>query len=383
MTLEGSLDISLRTRCGDVDEVAIASSRPVHASRVFHGKTVSDALQMIPRLFTICGTAQSCAAIRACEQALGYRSSASREQLRTCLVRFETVREHMWRILLDWPAFLEEAPQQEGMAEMLALQRALHKALAASNNPFLLAEDVPHGVHDYPKKQLDRLHAFLEESVFGMPLPSWLDIRNPERLTEWAAAGTTVAARMVNHVMESGWSGVGNSTVTPLPAMERAVVDRLLQEQAFIERPSWEGECCETSCLTRVDSPLLTVLTAQYGNGLLVRLTARITELAQIAVNPMPEEDPGKDVPDDGNGMGMGYAEAARGRLLHRVQLDDGKIVSYQILAPTEWNFHPQGVVARSLATLHGDHALIEQQARLLINAIDPCVSYQLSIADA
>jgi hypothetical protein len=53
----------------------------------------------------------------------------------------------------------------------------------------------------------------------------------------------------------------------------------------------------------------------------------------------------------------------------------------YQILAPTEWNFHPEGVLAKGLNQLQADSVeLLKQQASLLINAIDPCVGYALQI---
>ncbi|OQX44500.1 MAG: hypothetical protein B0D85_06840, partial [Candidatus Sedimenticola endophacoides] len=77
---------------------------------------------------------------------------------------------------------------------------------------------------------------------------------------------------------------------------------------------------------------------------------------------------------------GIGHSIAARGQLLHRVKLNGERVAAYQILAPTEWNFHPRGVVARSLAGVAGTREQMEQQARLLINAIDLCVSYELSI---
>ncbi|MDX2418246.1 MAG: hypothetical protein QNK19_12365, partial [Xanthomonadales bacterium] len=108
MGVEGCLTICLRTDSGHVGQVEIESSRPVHASRVLHGKSAAEALKILPLLFTICGTAQACAGVRACEQALGIRFSPRIERLRDCLVRMETVREHLWRILLDWPAFLGE-----------------------------------------------------------------------------------------------------------------------------------------------------------------------------------------------------------------------------------------------------------------------------------
>lgn len=78
---------------------------------------------------------------------------------------------------------------------------------------------------------------------------------------------------------------------------------------------------------------------------------------------------------------GLAQVEAARGCLIHRVQIDDGVFSNYQILAPTEWNFHPQGLIREALGSL-GDcesHER-EQLARIVINAIDPCVGYESRI---
>ncbi|MCP4040960.1 MAG: Ni,Fe-hydrogenase I large subunit, partial [Gammaproteobacteria bacterium] len=119
MGIEGRLSIDLRTDSGRVGRVGIVSSRPVHSSRVFHGREVAEVRKMLPVLFSICGTAQACAGARACEQALGVSTSAHIERLRESLVRMETLREHLWRILLDWPEFLDEKPEKSGMTTML------------------------------------------------------------------------------------------------------------------------------------------------------------------------------------------------------------------------------------------------------------------------
>jgi hypothetical protein len=58
------------------------------------------------------------------------------------------------------------------------------------------------------------------------------------------------------------------------------------------------------------------------------------------------------------------------------------KIANYAILAPTEWNFHPQGILAAALASLDAsDDDELRQQAGRLIGAIDPCVSYVFEIS--
>ena len=61
------------------------------------------------------------------------------------------------------------------------------------------------------------------------------------------------------------------------------------------------------------------------------------------------------------------------------LRLDGDRIARLRILAPTEWNFHPEGAAARALASLRGDDRNTTQiQANLLIHAIDPCVGYEL-----
>jgi uptake hydrogenase large subunit len=82
--------------------------------------------------------------------------------------------------------------------------------------------------------------------------------------------------------------------------------------------------------------------------------------------------------------MGLAQVQAARGLLIHRLVLHKGKVYDYRVVAPTEWNFHPKGVVAYSLKRLQADSVNdLQRQAELLINAIDPCVPYQLNLIDS
>ena len=83
---------------------------------------------------------------------------------------------------------------------------------------------------------------------------------------------------------------------------------------------------------------------------------------------------------DLGGGAGLAWCEMARGLLVHRVQLDaDGQRVrSWQVLAPTEWNFHPTGTLAHTLATLREDDSGRRDAARLLAVAFDPCVEFEV-----
>jgi Ni,Fe-hydrogenase I large subunit len=212
---------------------------------------------------------------------------------------------------------------------------------------------------------------------------AWLALTGPQGFRVWAEERQTIAAELIDQVVQAGWDHAGACESRALPPLTGDALHRAMQDVDYVKQPRWSGHCCETSSLTRVDSPLLKALKQEYSNGLLVRLVARLTEIAYLAGRLKPEsrnvarEKGSSTTPVN---PGIGQAAAARGQLVHRVELNGDVIGSYQILAPTEWNFHPKGVVAQALSALTGDPGSVEQQARLLINAIDPCVGYELSV---
>ena len=72
-------------------------------------------------------------------------------------------------------------------------------------------------------------------------------------------------------------------------------------------------------------------------------------------------------------------AETARGLLMHEIVLDGERIADYLIVAPTEWNFHPQGplggwLVGRDATDREALHAF----AARAVAALDPCVRWEL-----
>ncbi|MCP4934253.1 MAG: Ni,Fe-hydrogenase I large subunit, partial [bacterium] len=80
-------------------------------------------------------------------------------------------------------------------------------------------------------------------------------------------------------------------------------------------------------------------------------------------------------------GFGLAQVEAARGRLVHLAQVDQGIVRAYTILAPTEWNFHPQGVAARALTRIGKDSDDGARfRAGMLVKAIDPCVAFKVRL---
>ena len=72
--------------------------------------------------------------------------------------------------------------------------------------------------------------------------------------------------------------------------------------------------------------------------------------------------------------------ETARGRLLHGVRIAAGRVDLYRVVAPTDWNFHPAGVVAGALGALAAQTRSedLARLASMLVESVDPCVDYRL-----
>lgn len=390
MQIEGRLRIDLYPNTVRAQRVVIRSSRPLQAARIFTGKRAEQVLTQLPLLFSICGIAQATAAMRALRQALGGHETAGSDRACALLVAVESAREHLWRILLDWPALLGETPNARLAASIQPLPQAFRQALFADGEAFSLHSEVraDGGALETLISGLERLMA---EQVFDGAVADWCGIDGEAALYDWARRADTVAARLLRQVIEAGWQSVGRSDVPPLPALPVDELNRRLaadDAERFIAEPRWKAQAHETTALTQqAGQPLIQALQAAHGNGLLTRLAARLAALAglpaclrrrasELDAGPAPRESPG--LPD---GIGIGQVEAARGRLVHRVELADTRVRRYQILAPTEWNFHPDGALARGLAGLPAaDSETLQCQAALLVNALDPCVGHELKV---
>ncbi|MBT3348346.1 MAG: hypothetical protein HOM84_01380 [Thiotrichales bacterium] len=371
MISDGAITISLN-KAG----VSIHSNRPIHASNIFEGKTVTETLQTLPLLFSVCGQAQSVAAQRACESIANIIPDPLQEITRERIVAQETIREHCWRILLGWAALVKQTPEQKSMALLLSTQQHYLKHINHS-------KPTDNGNYDNDSTTIKRI---LNKKIFGIPTEEWLSIADISQFEEWLKIkNITVATEMLNFIQQSGWNNLGSCRSQPLPTiLSSERLTRLMENPLYIEQPLWDGEPCESTPLTRIHSPLVETLKENYGNGLIVRQVARLAELAQLVIGmdktPSTVDSTPKNIGEIGSGIGR--AQAARGELIHHVKIDEkeGKeiIKKYQILAPTEWNFHPEGVVAASLKTLNMKSPTIFEEATLIIGAIDPCVAYNL-----
>jgi coenzyme F420-reducing hydrogenase alpha subunit len=388
VSVEGNLRIELLCQDHRIRQVRILSSRPLQLPLLFEGKPVQEVLQTIPMLYSICATAQARAAATACRQALAVETDRSVEEAESMLVWFETAREHLWRVLIDWPGLLDEPVDRQQVAGLSRLIPDARNALFDAAAPAFSLQPRLHTDAEGLARLVSRLAEMLEQSTFGFPPQAWFDMDQIAALKQWIEGKQTVASRYLAQLLDQGIERLGRSGVEALPELDAAPLhDRLQQSDAlnFIAAPEWQQAPRETSSLTRqLGHPLIDAMLPVYGKGLLTRLVARLLELASIPGRLLQDlnrltrgESESAIVTTTRAGDGLGVVEAARGRLFHRVSVSDGIVKRYQILAPTEWNFHPHGLVAQGLLDMPCDYqSALQQQAGLFVNAVDPCVGY-------
>lgn len=392
MTPAGSIRIDLYHRSGNASDVQIVSTRPDGVAQLLIGKTPEQALETIPLLFTLCGNAQAYAALLACQSALNIKADHDADSACGMLVQLETLREHAWRILLDWPGFVGLAQNKKALAALLKFDALFKRYLFRHGEAFKL-----HSRLNIDAEQIinliNELEALIDVSIFNGRLGDFQWLRSEAQLQAWLQRNKALAANLLNYLYSLNWTAIGQNQVTCLPDLDTETLNRQLQQglAAFSRTPHWQGRCFETTLLNRqLSHPLIAKMYGCYGNGLIVRLLARLLELALIPSQLRQLLLPIKDQPvlaaisATNNGIGLAQVQAARGLLIHRLELRQGRIHDYRIIAPTEWNFHPEGVVAQALKQLQGESPSdLQRQAELLINAVDPCVQYALHLTDS
>ncbi len=230
--------------------------------------------------------------------------------------------------------------------------------------------------------------------VYGHAPEAWLALMEADGAVVWASGAPTLAARLLGELVTDA-SALGRSDVALMPAPRRdalaaCVVPALRETPHFAQAPRWNGAVVETGALARVRAhPFVAGFHARFGNAVPTRMAARLVELA-LLIGVL-----GDDAADDEDhpwsqaftlaaGEGLSAVQTARGLLLHFARVAGGQVTDYRIVAPTEWNFHPEGPLVRGLEALAAnDEAALVRQARLAVQALDPCVACNVEVVHA
>jgi hypothetical protein len=294
--------------------------------------------------------------------------------LRRRRVAAESVHEHLWRVLLDWPAALGEEPR-------LAAFAALREALLAQ-------------APDWPAVR-SRVRELLAREVLGADPDRWRQEMADGSFADWLRGAATPAARLLSRLRGDGAlyaaRGVGVLPPAPEEGFAIEIARRLDADAGFAAAPTWDGSPCETGALARHgDHPLLRRLAETGDPPALSRSVARLLAVDTLTGADDPSVSMGavRLIPRSGrteaSGDALSWVDTARGLLMHRVSMVGDVVRRYRIVAPTEWNFHPRGALASELSGLRADdESTLRQRIALLVQSLDPCIGFRIEVGDA
>lgn len=343
---------------------AIACERPIVGAdllgRLTRDRPVARVPDLLASVFTLCADAQRSTARRALQAALGQAAAPGDHAADARRQALHVAREHLQRLALDLPVRMGAAPAQAGWlsgAPVAALDR-------------LPEEGLPGAASALP--------AWLHSDLLGLPAAAWLEAWQRdagEWLSRWCGQHEHPVTRWLRAVKSEAQAVGWNCRVLdPADPHEVGMIAAAVEADAgFASAPVWQGAPAETGPWTR--SACIDPVFSAWD-----RLGARIADLVRIALGhrlsqgalPLTE------------GVGLAWTEMSRGLLMHWVQLEPGerlaetaRVARYQVLAPTEWNFHPEGALAKWL----GAGAASAAQVRVAAAALDPCIEFSLDEA--
>lgn len=345
----GQLHVQIMHDRHAITQVHIHSRRP-QAAHLLQGKTVAQVEQLVPLLFSLCGKAQTAAAQAALLAAKGLPAQTSHLP-----VVKEAIQEHLWRLLLDWPKLLGLPQQKTHFLHWHQQLRDSHDDVATHNT-------------------LRQLQVEIETHWLGMDSEAWLGMLS---LSENWLTSAHPAAQLIAGLQSNAVKAQKNFPLLPAHEMLMGVTAEM--NNAFAATPSWQHQAAETGALSYYASHALlqSVMGAsQSATCILARVLARMIDMLTMLLNP---NKPRVAALAKGDNVGVATVQTARGMLLHHVSLAQGTVTRYVLVAPTEWNFHPQGALVAALKGLKGGQKLLQHQVEQHILSLDPCVAYELS----
>ena len=354
----------------------LATTRASGIADALAAQSVRDVPLLLSRLFSLCGTAHAVAGLAAMEAALAIEVSPTQFAFRELMLLAEHGSALGWRILMDWPLLLGDSPEVRACADIRRAVAAVstiakHGTWARIGGARLRPD------RDDLRQTISELARMLVELFpeAADPAMSWSNLESLLR------GGTSIPARLINVARTGVLADYGHHNRPLLPSMDATwFAARLTTEPRFGDAPTLDGNPAEVGPLAAQRHPLVADAVAHWGATLATRLLAAALDTQVVAgrLGRAPEglaDDDPNEFDLTRLGRGAGVVETARGPLAYVVEVADGRMRLLRSVAPTEWNFRPNGpfMAALDSAPRVPDPVLA---ARLLAASFDPCVPF-------
>ena len=380
--IEGEAELDFTFSDGEIEDVKIDFGFYRGIEEILRGKDAYDALVITPRVCGICNHAHLIASVRAIED--GYKRagvnvnlSSKARDIREFTLACELIQNHIkWLYLTILPqleSYVNQKSEENYAIKASYLSTTITKALA------IFAGQWPHssyavvgGVSCDPT-YLDVIQAqslieesicFFEKVVVDMSLDEYLSLKSVTQLSKiggdfgkllYLIESNDMATIGKSHdrfivFADSLLSTSAKSIGTLCSKVDVRYLKESIQENSMAKAVEYKKRLYEVGSLSRgmvAKRPIIKSLHKRYKDSLVTRVFARVNEVGvllkscKLLLQNLALDEPSSTLPLNKEALhfeGVGIVEAARGSLIHKTKVKNGKIVNYEIITPTQWN---------------------------------------------
>lgn len=371
--IEGEATLGFEFQDDKISYVDITFANTRGMEGILVGKPAKDALVITPRVCGICGHAHLMAAVRALEACHDDLVISPKAQIiRELTISFELIHNHFkWFYLTLMPLL---GQKQEVMKAAYPSQM-MNKAIA------IFAGQYPHNSYAIPggvvcdptPVEIIQIKNLVNETI--RYFETHMVQSDTRVISECNDIDTLLAQKgdiphILHHLIENEWQQLGRSYDRFLvfgessyfkrgkanktrisTSIDEQYIDILPNDHSKALNVTYKHNFFEVGPLARAmvrKTPLIKDAHRRFGDSVFSRVLARSCETIQLLhhtanlLDQIDLSEPSYIEPKQKDGSltaeGVGVVEAARGSLIHKVELEEGIIKNYTLITPTQWN---------------------------------------------
>lgn len=406
--IEGEAKLNFNFKGKKIDFVDIEFMSTRNIENILKGKSPLDALVINPRVCGICGHAHLVATVQALENCYDDLTLSNKAKIiRELTLNFELIQNHFkWFYLTIIPLFGHKQQVLKATYPSRLMAKAI--ALFGGQYPHTSYAVVGGVVCEITQMDIVKLQnyigetvKFVEDNLLKRKSKSFLTCDNIDSILENEGDLPSI----LREIQEKNFVSYGksydrfisfgeNSYFKKGKSLKTRVNYHVSLEHvkestipsSFAKNVSYKEKYYEVGPLARAminKTPLIKDAHRKYGDSIFSRVLARVCEITQLLehskklivkldLSEPSYIEPSKNITQL-NSSGYAAVEAARGTLIHKVEVGDGVIKSYEIITPTQWNLsggtrQMPGIAQKAMVGLNNT-----QIAELVFKSFDVC----------
>lgn len=406
--IEGEAKLNFNFKEGKIDFVDIEFMSTRNIENILRGKRAFDALVINPRVCGICGHAHLIATVQALESCYDNLELSNKAKIiRELTLNFELIQNHFkWFYLTILPLFGHKQEVLKATYPSQLMGKAI--AIFGGQYPHTSYAVVGGVVCEITQMDIVKLEhyisqtsKFVEENLVKTDSETFLTCKDADTLLDFEGDLPDILREIkIKNLIEHGKSygrfiSFGqNSYFKKGKSLKTKVTHNISLEDvkeadivsSFAKNVSFKEEYYEVGPLARAminKNPLIADAYKKYGDSIFSRILARVCEISKLLehskklikdldLSEASYIEPSVDM-SKLSSSGYSAVEAARGTLIHKVEIEEGVIKNYEIITPTQWNLSggtkdKQGVSQKAMIGLSD-----VKTAELVFKSFDVC----------